>query len=205
MPKGMTLWAIFHFLVITVDSKTVRAWPAFLKVTHLEQHVCCGQYRKEGDVFLSALSAVSLNRWIPSTKEAVCLRAPASLGVAGPWVRSMGLNGSQRGTVGRGAPSLRQPVAENRDRRKAPSSIAGPEFYLLLYILTPRFILCPHTNRPNKKRKKKKKSISICEWLSMPSVALTPVTLSACVIRGAERGRCLDLRVTDREEKVLSG
>lgn len=39
----------------------------------------------------------------------------------------------------------------------------------------------------------------------MPSVALTPVTLSACVIRGAERGRCLDLRVTDREEKVLSG
>lgn len=31
------------------------------------------------------------------------------------------------------------------------------------------------------------------------------VTLSARVIRGAERGRCLDLRVTDREEKVLRG
>ena len=29
-----------------------------------------------------------------------------------------------------------------------------------------------------------------------------PVTLSVGVIRGAERGCCLDLRVSDREEKV---
>lgn len=96
---------------------------SFLKVTHREQDVSCGQYRKAGDVFLSALSAVSLNWWIPSTKEAVCLRASASLGVAGPRVRSMGLNGSQKETVGCGAPSL-QPAAENGDRGKEPSSIA---------------------------------------------------------------------------------
>lgn len=31
-----------------------------------------------------------------------------------------------------------------------------------------------------------------------------PVTLSAGVIRGAERGRCLDLRVSDRKEKVCA-
>lgn len=31
-----------------------------------------------------------------------------------------------------------------------------------------------------------------------------PVTLSAGVIRGAEKGCCLDLRVSDREEKVCT-
>ena len=31
-----------------------------------------------------------------------------------------------------------------------------------------------------------------------------PVTLSAGAIRGAERGCCLDLRVSDRKEKVCS-
>lgn len=96
---------------------------SFLKVTHLEQHVCCRQYRKAGDIFLSALSAVSLNLWISSTKEAVCLWASGSLGVAGLWVRSMGLNGSQKETVGCGAPSL-QPAKENGDGEKASSSIS---------------------------------------------------------------------------------
>lgn len=123
-----------------------------------------------GDVFLSALSAVILNWWIPSTKEAVCLWAPASLGVAGPRVRSMGLNGSQRGTVGCGAPSL-QPAEEKGDWGKAPSSIARQNS-----------IYCSPSWPPSsfsahiqtvQIRMKKKKSISISEWLSMPRVALT--------------------------------
>lgn len=74
---------------------------SYLKVTHCEQHVCCGQYRTggEGDMFLSALSAVSLN-WITGgtpTKEATSAWALASPGVPGMGGRSMGLNGSQRG------------------------------------------------------------------------------------------------------------
>lgn len=65
--------------------------------------------------------------------------------------------------------------------------------------LDPRFILCPHTNCPNKKEKK----ININMWMTEHAQCGTnPVTLSAGVIRGAERGRCLDLWVSDRKEKV---
>lgn len=142
---------------------------SFLKVTHLEQHVCCRQCRKAGDIFLSALSAVSLNLWISSTKEVVCLWASGSLGVAGLWVRSMGLNGSQKETVGCGAPSL-QPAKENGDGEKASSSISRQKSFA--FHLDPQYHSSP-TYKLFKSEIKKKKSISISEWLSMPSVVLT--------------------------------
>lgn len=74
---------------------------SYLKVTHCEQHVCCGQYRTggKGDMFLSVLSAISrkgITGGSP-TKETSCAWAPASPGVPGMGSRSMGLNGRQRG------------------------------------------------------------------------------------------------------------
>lgn len=73
------------------------------------------------------------------------------------------------------------------------------EFYLLLSILTSSFILCPHTNCPNQKERE----ININMWMTEHAQCGTnPVTLSVGVIRGAERVCCLDLWVSDREEKV---
>lgn len=94
--------------------------------------------------------------------------------------------------------------AGSREKRLREGSILyrQAEFYLLLSILTPRFILCPHTNCPNKKEKKK---ININKWMTEHAQSGTnPVTLSAGVIRGAERGCCLDLWVSDRKEKVCT-
>lgn len=176
---------------------------SFLKVTHLEQDVCCGQYRKAGDVFLSAQSAVSLNWWIPSTKEAVCLRASISLGVAGPRVRSMGLNGSQKETVGCGGSFT---PASSREWRQREGSLLyrKAEFYLLLSILTPSLpviSLFAHIQTVQIRKRGGKININM-RITEHAQCGANPVTLSVSVIRGAERACCLDLWVSDRKEKV---
>lgn len=52
---------------------------AYRKVTHCEQHVCAGQYRKEGGhVFITAVTAVTLARHIP-TKDSPIYTGPSRL------------------------------------------------------------------------------------------------------------------------------
>lgn len=135
----------------------------FLKVTHPEQHVCRRQYQEKRDVFfffLSALSAVSLNWWIPLHKSGcVSVRPGLPWGAAGPRVRSMGLNGSQRETEGCGGSFALASSREKKPRGTLPILYRQAQLYLVLSILTPlhSFSNCANT------KEKEEKSISISE------------------------------------------
>lgn len=131
----MTLWAIFNFLAITMTRllETGQLSKGYTSRTACLPRTIRGRWRC---VFISAVGCHSepVNP-LPQKRRRVS-KCPGSLGVAGPRVRSMRLNGGQRGTAGRWAPS-RQPAAVNRRRGKGPVLYRQAEFYLLLPILTP--------------------------------------------------------------------
>lgn len=104
----------------------------------------------------------------PQKRLCDCKPRPPS-GAAGPGVRSMGLNGSQRGMEGCGGSFAPASSREKKPWGRLPLLYRLAELYLVLSILTP---LHSFSNCANKKEKEEK-SISISQWLGMPRVALT--------------------------------
>lgn len=86
------------------------------------------------------------------------------------------------------------------ERRLHPLS-PGRILSIALHLDPPHALFCAHIQ--NVQIRKKKKKININMWMTEHAQCGTnPVTLSAGVIREAERGCCLDLWVSDRKEKV---
>lgn len=111
----------------------------------------------------------------------------------------MGLNGSQKETVGCGAPLL-QSAKENGDGGTASSSI-NTQNSIFRYPSWPLISFFAHIQTVQIRQKKKK--ININKWITEHAqCGANLVTLSVGVIRGAERGCCLDLRVSDRKKRV---
>lgn len=173
MPKGATLRATFHFLAITVDSVTVGAWPAFKRLHILNSMSAADNTGRRGIFFyFFFISPVGCQSQLvdppPQKRLYACERWPP-LGAAGPGLRSMGLNGSQRGMDGCAGSSAPASSREKEPRGRLPILYRQAELYLALSILTP---LLSFSNCANKKEKEEK-SISISEWLGMPRVPLT--------------------------------
>lgn len=163
-----------HSTFWRLRSTVWRLEPGLLSKGYTSRTACLPQtIRAEGGcIFFFFISAVGCQSQLvdppPQKRLCDCKPRPPS-GAAGPVVRSMGLNGSQRGMEGCGGSFAPASSREKKPRGRLPLLYRLAELYLVLSILTP---LHSFSNCANKKEKEEK-SISISQWLGMPRVALT--------------------------------
>lgn len=163
-----------HSTFCRLQSAVWRLEPGRLSKGYTSRTACLPQTipGEGGCFFCFFISAVGCQSQLvdppPQKRLCVCEARPP-LGAAEPRVRSMGLNGSQRGTEGCGGSFAPASIRKKKPRGRLPTLYREAELYLVLSILNPlhSFSNCANTTEIEKK------SISISEWLSMPRVALT--------------------------------
>lgn len=124
-----------------------RLEPGLLSKGYTSRTACLPQtIRAEGGCFfLFFISTVGCQSQLvdPPPQKRLCVREPRPpLGAAGPGVRSMGLNGSQRGMKGSGGSFAPASSREKKPRGKLPHPLSpGGTLSSALHLDSPPFIL----------------------------------------------------------------